>query len=404
MKRLNNKASENRKVPKGGYIELYILLTILILVSSCRGDDEEIVPSYPNAVTPGVETERIKGFYLLNEGNMGSNKASIDYFDYKSGTYFLNIYPTINPEIIHELGDVGNDVQIYGTKLYAVINGSDYVEVMDVATGKHHASVTVQNCRYVSFDRGYAYVSSYNGPIKIEPDAPLGCVQKIDTATMQIVGTCTVGYQPEEMVIRNNKLYVANSGGYRAPDYDSTVSVIDLNTFKEIKKIPVAINLHRMELASDGSIYVSSRGDSKSIGSNTYIIDMNDNISKTLNVACSEMAVCGDSIYFYSTEWSSASQSNTVTYGIINTQIQNLVSTNFITDGTEKGIQVPFGLAVNPETREIFVSDARDYVTPGVLYCFSREGKRKWAVTTGDIPSRIAFAGKQFTNVDLLNN
>ena len=57
-----------------------------------------------------------------------------------------------------------------------------------------------------------------------------------------------VGYQPEEMVIVGNKLYVANSGGYRVPNYDRTVSVIDLNTFKVIKTIDVGINLHRMEL------------------------------------------------------------------------------------------------------------------------------------------------------------
>ncbi len=53
---------------------------------------------------------------------------------------------------------------------------------------------------------------------------------------MQIVDTCTVGYQPEEMVIAGNKLYVANSGGYRVPSYDRTVSVIDLTTFTEIKR------------------------------------------------------------------------------------------------------------------------------------------------------------------------
>lgn len=384
-------------------LPLLLILAIIAIFSSCRGDDEEITPSKPTEVTPG-EDGPVKGFFLLNEANMGSNKASIDYFDYESGTYFQNIYPTINPNIAHELGDVGNDIQIYGSKLYAVINVSGYVEVMDVNTGKHVSSLTVQNSRYIVFDKGYAYVSSYNGPVKIEPDAPLGCVVKIDTTTMTEVGRCTVGYQPEEMVIRNNKLYVANSGGYRVPDYDNTVSVIDLNTFTETKKITVGINLHRMELDADNNIYVTSRGDYKYTKSNTYIIGRDDMITKNLNLPCSEMAVCGDSIYMYSVEWSHITQSNTVTYAIINTKTQRIVSRNFITDGTEKQIQIPYGIAVNPETREIFVTDAKDYISPGVLYCFTPEGKRKWAVVTGEIPAHIVFTHTKLKNQDILQN
>lgn len=33
--------------------------------------------------------------------------------------------------MVKELGDVGNDLQIYGSKLYATINVSNYIEVMN---------------------------------------------------------------------------------------------------------------------------------------------------------------------------------------------------------------------------------------------------------------------------------
>ena len=55
----------------------------------------------------------------------------------------------------------------------------------------------------------------------------------LDTRTLQLVDKVTVGYQPDEMAVVGGKLYVAHSGGYRVPDYDHTVSVIDLNTFRE---------------------------------------------------------------------------------------------------------------------------------------------------------------------------
>jgi len=368
---------------------------IFFLVFSCR-EESGIVPSQPEDVTTGETSGPIKGFFLLNEGNMGSNKATLDYFDYETGVYTKNIYAERNPEIVKELGDVGNDIQIYGNKLYAVINCSNLIEVMDVKTAKHVATVTVPNCRYIVFNKGYAYVSSYAGPVLIDPNARLGYVAKIDTVTFSVLDTCNVGYQPEEMVISNNKLYVANSGGYRVPDYDNTVSIIDLDTFTETKKLTVAINLHRLELDDYGNIYVTSRGDYYYTGSNTYIINSKtDKVTDILNLPASDLTLGGDSVYVYSTEWNYVSGSNEITYAIINTTTKTIVTKNFITDGTDDEIEVPYGIAVNPETKEIFITDAKDYVTPGTLYCFDSTGTKKWEVITGDIPAHIAFTTKK---------
>jgi hypothetical protein len=384
------------------YISSILFLVSAALFTSCRGDEEEIIPPDVTPVTPG-ESGPVKGFFLLNEANMGSNKASIDYFDSESGKYYKNIYPTINPNVVHELGDVGNDIKIYGGKLYAVINVSGYIEVMDVHTAKHTHSISVPNCRYIVFNKGYAYVSSYNGPVSIDPDIPLGCVVKIDTVTMEEVERVAVGYQPEEMVIRGNKLYVANSGGYRVPDYDHTVSVIALNDFTgEQKRITVGINLHRMKLDNDSNIYVGSRGDYRNRPSNTYIIDKNDMVRKKLDLPCSNMAVDGDSMYIYSVEWSNITLKNTVTYAIVNTKTQAIASRRFITDDTDKQIVAPYGIAIHPETRDIYVTDAKDYMNPGVLYCFDRYGKRKWAQVTGDAPAHIVFTRRSLQNLEIL--
>jgi DNA-binding beta-propeller fold protein YncE len=369
----------------------YISMLVSLIFSSCR-KEEDIVPSTVTKVTEG-EAGPVAGFFLLNEGNMGSNKATLDYYDYEAGEYHKNIYAERNPTVVKELGDVGNDIQIYGSKLYAVINCSHLVEVMDVRTAKHVATVSIPNCRYITFHKGYAYVSSYAGPVEIDPNARLGYVAKIDTVTFNREDTCVVGYQPDELVVCGDKLYVANSGGYRVPNYDNTVSVIDLNNFKETKKITVGINLHRMELDNYGNIWVSSRGDYYNIRSKTYVIDTKtDRVVKTLPLLPnSNMTLSGDSLYIYSTEWNYSTGSNTISYAIVNTKTQQMVSRNFITDGTDKKIEIPYGLAVHPETKEILVTDAKDYVTPGKLYCFTPDGKKKWEVTTGDIPAHIVF-------------
>ena len=69
------------------------------LLVSCRKDDI-IVPSTNTNVSNGTSANTIKGFFLLNEGNMGSNKATLDYFDYETGIYTKNIYAERNPGVV----------------------------------------------------------------------------------------------------------------------------------------------------------------------------------------------------------------------------------------------------------------------------------------------------------------
>lgn len=337
----------------------------------------------------------LAGFYLLNEGNMGSNTSTLDYYDYTTGVYSRNIYPEANPTVVKELGDVGNDLQIYGSKLYAVINCSHKVEVMDVASVKRIRHIDIPNCRYIAFHEGYAYVSSYIGPVQINPQAPLGAVFKVDTTSLEVVGSVEVGYQPEEMVVRFGKLYVANSGGYRAPNYDNRVSVINLNTFTLEKQIEVAVNLHRMEGDRHGNIYVSSRGNMYEIPSAMYVIDAyTDQVTARIDVEVSDFCIAGDSAYVSGAPWSYETGENTISYAIVDLNERRVVNRNFITDGTDRKIKLPYGIAVNPITKDIYITDAKNYLIPGTLYCFGQNGVKKWQATTGNIPAHIAFYGK----------
>lgn len=376
---------------------LFYFSVLMAVLSGCRREIPFLHSEEEELTSGGTGHEAVKGFFLLNEGNMGSNKASLDFFSYETGKYMRNIYPSRNPDIVKELGDVGNDLAIYGGKLYAVINCSHYVEVMDVKTAKHVGSIDILNCRYIAFNEGKAYVSSYAGPVQIDPNARPGKVVEVDTTSLKVTREVVVGYQPEEMVITGGKLYVANSGGYRFPNYDTTVSVVDLETFEVINTIDVAINLHRMTKDRFGRIYVSSRGNYYDVGADVYVIDSNaDRLVGNLGIPASEMCISGDSIYMTSVEWNYTTNRNTVSYTLYDMAREKIVSHNFIADGTDKQIQIPYGIAVNPDTKEVFISDAKDYVTPGTLYCFSPEGNLKWEVTTGDIPAHFAFTTRSF--------
>lgn len=373
-----------------------IIASLLLSLHAMTGCREDIY--IQQSTSTEVEDPRftgIDGFYLLNEGNMGSNKSTLDYFDETTGIYIKNIYAERNPSVVKELGDVGNDLEIYGSKLYAIINCSHKVEVMRADNATRIAKIDIPNCRYAVGYGNHIYISSYVSPTTANPKAPKGAVYKVDTLSLNIVDRIEVGYQPEEMAISNGKLYVANSGGYRAPNYDRTVSVIDLNNFTVTKEIDVAINLHHVKRDARGMIYVTSRGDNANIRSRLFVIDpLLDCVVTEVDTQVSDLWIHGDSAYIYSSYINDLTGDKDISYSIVNLNTLRVVDNSIIKDGTDSNIKMPHGIAVHPITKEIFITDARNYVSSGRIHCYTPDGILKWSQTTGEIPAHITFKGK----------
>ena len=383
---------------------LYYILPLLML-SSCRNDVMVVPMEDINTGGKTVKSEII-GMYLLNEGNMGSNKSSLDYLDLsgKDATvhYLRNIYSERNPETVMMLGDVGNDIQIYGSRLWLVINCSNKVEVAQANDAVRIGKVDIPNCRYVTFKDRYAYVSSYVGSVYSGSSSPLGSVYKVDTLSLQKVDSCSVGYQPEEMAIIGKKLYVANSGGYQGmtgQGYESTVSVIDLDKMQETERITVAPNLHRIRKDKYDQLWVTSRGNYMDSESKIYWLNKGGDgkmqVIGHLDQPVSDLCIVGDSLYFYGSQWSEITMTNTVTYGIIDVRTHQIVSTS-LSDAPEiNKIRMPYGIIVNPIHRDFYLMDAKNYVSSGELLHFLPDGTFDWKVKTGDIPAHAVFLYKE---------
>ncbi len=369
--------------------KLFTAATVVIFFASCRVDDP----------TPPIELPDPlgDGFYLLNEGQMGGNNATLDFYDYASNKLIHNIFEARNPMETMGLGDTGNDLQLHDGRLYVVMNGSSYLEVIDAATALHIGRVTIPNPRSVAFSGRFAYVTSYAGAT-LDDGTLGGHVTKVDLELLRIVDECSVGRQPDGLAVVGDKLYIANSGGYGV--FESTVSVIDLSTFTETKRIEVAPNLWRVRADGKGKIYISSRGDYGNIPAAIYVIDTaTDTLVTTLNqdgqpvpvrfLGGDNFALLGDRMYVvgtaYDAEWN---PTNTYTTYDLST---GLATGNFITDDTDAQIVSPYGLATEPATGEIFVTDTADFLKDGTVRCYSPTGTLKWAVTAGVAPGHIAF-------------
>ena len=379
----------------------YIACLILAVVSSCR-EDFYIIPSQNQDTGVAPTRGNILGMYVLNEGNMGSNKASIDFLDLDENKptihYLRNIYSERNPNVVKELGDVGNDIKIYGSKLWIVVNVSNKVEVATADSCKRITQINIPNCRYLAFKDGFAYVSSYVGPVKFDKDAPLGMVYKVDTMDFKKKDSVVVGYQPEELCIVDNKLYVANSGGYRAPNYDHTLSEIDLATFKEIRKIKVGLNPHHCQVDHYGQIWVTSRGNYNDVPSRIYRLYKGRNqlyeVIDSIDTPVSGLSIVGDSLYYYGSAWNNATATNNISYGLINVRTHKIIDTNLFSAPQLKAITMPYGIIVNPVERDFYLMDAKNYVSSGSLLHFKPDGTYDWTVQTGDIPGHATFVYK----------
>ena len=355
---------------------LQFIIVICILLSSCRGD--EVV--YPTIGEPITDEVREGGLYVLCEGNMGSNKARLDYINFKTGIYYANWYGAQNPNQIKELGDVGNDIQQYGNRLYAVINCSHKVEVMDLQA-RHIGQVELPNCRYMSFKDDKMYVSAYVGSVA-DPEM-LGAVYEVDTATLEVMREVKVGHQPDELCIVGDKLYVVNSGGYLINRYDSTLSVIDLSSFTQTHKITVGLNPTRVRNDNQNRLWVCCQGNYTDVQPQVVVVDAGEIIAR-IPTPCANISISGATAYIIDNEENTLKLISTIDYTL--SPFNFLLSPSF---------EHPYGLLATADA--LYITDAKNYVSSGVIHCYSYDGYEHWNAKTGDIPGHLCRVAGEYS-------
>jgi hypothetical protein len=311
--------------------------------------------------------------YVLNQGTWNQNNSSVTSYNIDNGTSTSDWYKAQNAI---GLGDTGNDMAIYGGKIYIVVNVSNVVTVTDL-NGKLLKTISFLNGttsrqpRCVAFNKDKAYVCSYDGT-----------VARIDTTSLSIDAYTTVGANPDGICVANGSLYVSNSGGLSSTGvYGTTVSVVNIDQFKETQTITVNMNPYTIRTGSDGNVYVLSHGNYGTITSVIQMINSSTNaVTKTYdNSSAVDFALYGSKIYFCN--YPSSVKVMDTTVG---------TATDFITDGTT--IPSAFGIAVNPSNGDVYVaSAATDYVSNGTVFCFDSTGKKKFSFTSGVNPYRVVF-------------
>lgn len=358
------------------FTEILKATMLLLLVSglyACRKDED----------TPEPVPEKLSGVFVLNEGNFSTKNSTLSYHDFISGQTTSDIFGVSNAGL--DFGDTGQDLIIYGSKTYISVHGSSRLYILDTKTSKIIKSIKMLTAessanalpRYLASAKGKVFISAYDDKVYV-----------LDTASQAIQKSIPVGRDPEHLAVVGEKLYVANSGGLGIKD--NTVSIIDLNTLTELKKIVVGLNNNQVVADKYGDIYVTSRGDYDAVRANLYRVNTANDQVTALNISATGIAINGDIAYIYKSNWINSTMSYDKGYLTLNVQTE-IVGPSFIKDGTDASIEQVYGIGVDPTSGDIFIADAKDFTNPGDVYCFGTDGKKKYTFKAGVIPSRFVF-------------
>jgi YVTN family beta-propeller protein len=315
--------------------------------------------------------------YILNEGVWGGNDAELSRYSDIDNSIANDYFSSKNGR---GLGDVANDIEIYGGKMYVVVNCSNTVEVVDYKTGNSIQQIPLsgKQPREVAFYEGYAYVSCYDKT-----------VVKIDTATLSIAAQCqTEGGKCEDLYAHNGYLYVAHAWDQDASGaifYDSTLSVIALDNFSVVDKITIGLNAKTIKPIGNSNIMVSCMGNYSDIASCLSIINLDSRQVEKLEIEVSNFAVYSNEYALvYSYNWTTSQQ----VFTKIN--LTNFAQTQWSYNASQQLVS-PYGIGIDPTNEDVYITDAQNYQSNGDVYRFDKNGNHIANKECGIGPSKIIF-------------
>lgn len=366
----------------------FLSLTFLVgtlFFSSCKEEDESVTPS-----SSGEE-----GYYIVNEGQFGAGNASLSFFDKETSTMTNDIYYDANDQ---DLGDQAQSMTIIGDKGYVVIQNSNKIEVIDL---EDHSSVAtidgdqgLVSPRYLlAVNEQKAYVSDWGA------DGVEGSIKVLDLETNKITKTIATGAGANKMVKLNNKVYIANAGGYNTATYtavpDSTVAVVDVDRDKVVDRIVTGYNPKALQIDSEDNLWVVGAGktvynedftvnlDASTAG---YIVKVATSTHEVVLTSPMEEKASGpgklvispnkEVLYF---DYKGSVYTTTTSQTEAPISMKSFVKKNF------------YGYAIDPSNGNFIGTETPNFTSAGTLYVYDDAGSPLSNTQVGIGPNSVTF-------------
>ncbi len=312
------------------------------------------------------------GVFVTNEGGFGAGNATVSFIS-NANVLQNNIFASANSGAA--LGDTAQSMFFEGSKAYIIMNGSGTIKVVNRTTLALETTITgLVNPRYMASFDGKLYVTCWGDPLVTTDDQ----VKVIDVATNALIGNFSVPEGPENIVLNNGLLYIAQKGGY---GYGNKVTVINPVTFSILAPINVGDVPTSLEI-NNGILYILCGGKPSFSGSETFgslvKYDLATGIViNTIPFATTHpnnLKIVGSDLYY--TIDSAIHKSNLTDTTLPNTA---LFST------TPQGVYGVYAFNVIDDV--LYVADAGDYINAGKVYTYTTAGTLLNSFTVGVIPN-----------------
>jgi YVTN family beta-propeller protein len=336
-----------------------ILSFLFILSVSCVKINPE--PIENNNISIGTQN-----VIISNEGGFQNGNSSLSIYDKEINTITNKLYESINQS---NIGDILQSMNHINHELYLIVNNSQKIIIVDDETYEYKTEINgfTSPRNLVPINSNIAYVTDlYANKIFV-----IDLNDKIIVSEIEVNGWC------EEMISHNGKVYVANVEG-------NQLYVIDTHNNQIIDSIQITESPSDLEIDKSNNIWVLSKG----------------NISNNINPAISIYNPVQDSIIYVKTMDningtpsnltmnSNRSNAYFIQGDVIKTNVNYPL--NFETLYYNTGQQF-YGLGIDPYNKEIYLSDAIDYVQNGVIYRLDSSGNEIDVFTAGIIPNQFLF-------------
>ncbi len=346
---------------------IFALFTAYLITSCSKDDNNDNTGAYTN------------GCFIANEGNFGNANAEVSFYSYSSDSIANGIFKKVNNR---ELGDVLNSMAIYKNKIYMILNNSHKVEIATIDDFKQAGTIMeVKSPRYIGFFDNNAYITLWG-----DDPTDTGYLAIADLETLKVTKTIKTGIGPEGVLVKDNKIWVANGGGYTV---DSTVTVFSVSDNSLVKTIVVGYCPKNFVVDKDNMIWVLC------VGASDYADGSNDKPSSFAIINPTDYSVKKITIgkNDHPMQIGISKDKKTIFYGAgysfsgiykIAYNAQDFSKTKLI-----EGFF--YGFSVNPNNDEIYTFDAKDYKSAGSMVRYKSDGTKIKEYTTGLIPSMAVF-------------
>jgi len=360
-----------KRLTNSGFTGLFLtLLMVIILISSCNKNDD-----FGEINTQGSKYNSGEGVFILNEGNYGQGNGSLSFFRFDSTKMENDIFYQTNNR---PLGDVPFSMKIIGENAWIAVNNSAKIEIVALKDLSLVATIEgLTSPRFIiEVAENKAYLSDlYEDKITI-----------LDTKNFLISGKINLRFSSEQMVLANNLVFAAFWSNYAFPaNENNKVYIINPVNDLLLDSIEVGKEPNSMVVDKNEKIWVLCSGGFlneeiptlQQINAETFEVDALLNFGD-IQSSPSSLCINGtlDTLFF------------------INGGIYRMaISESLIPDQPfiqEQGNRF-YNIAVNPETSEIYASDAIDYQQNGLILRYKPDGTFVDLHHAGIIPGQMVF-------------